>query len=124
VLCRGKTVKWRFPFTHVRQAGSSLRKTRLSFAATTARLRYVNDRRPGIVRERTDKGFVYRDPANAAIVDSDEVARIKMIGVPPAWTCVWIGPDRNGHIQATGRDARGRKQYRYHARWRSVRDES
>jgi DNA topoisomerase-1 len=93
-------------------------------AASKARLRYVDDRRPGIVRERTDKGFVYRDPAGAAVVDSDELARINAIAVPPAWTRVWICPDRNGHIQATGRDARGRKQYRYHARWRSVRDES
>jgi DNA topoisomerase-1 len=93
-------------------------------AASAARLRYVDDRRPGIIRERTDKGFVNRDPAGATIVDSDELARIKTIAVPPAWTRVWICPDRNGHIQATGRDARGRKQYRYHARWRSVRDES
>ena len=87
-------------------------------AAKTARLRYVNDRRQGIVRERNGKGFVYRDYAGAIIADPDELARINAIAVPPAWAKVWICPDPNGHIQATGRDARGRKQYRYHARWR------
>lgn len=93
-------------------------------AAQTAHLRYVSDKRPGIVRERTSEGFVYRDPADATIHDRDELARINSIAVPPAWTRVWICPHQNGHIQATGRDARGRKQYRYHARWRSVRDDS
>jgi DNA topoisomerase-1 len=93
-------------------------------AAQTAHLRYVSDKRPGIVRERTSEGFVYRDPAGATIHDRDELARINSIAVPPAWTRVWICPHQNGHIQATGRDARGRKQYRYHARWRSVRDDS
>ena len=93
-------------------------------AAKAARLRYVNDGRPGIVRERGDKGFVYRDSAGAMIADRDQLTRINAIAVPPAWTEVWICPDPSGHIQATGRDARGRKQYRYHARWRSVRDES
>jgi DNA topoisomerase I len=93
-------------------------------AAKTARLRYVNDQRPGIVRERNDTGFVYRDPSGDTINDRDELARINAIAVPPAWTQVWICPDPNGHIQATGCDARGRKQYRYHTRWRSVRDES
>jgi DNA topoisomerase-1 len=94
------------------------------FAAKAARLRYVNDRRAGITRERHNEGFVYRDPAGADINDREELARINAIAVPPAWTKVWICPDRHGHVQATGRDARGRKQYRYHARWRSVRDES
>ena len=93
-------------------------------AAKMALLRHVNDRRAGITRELAAKGFVYRDPSGAIINDRDEVARINSIAVPPAWTKVWICPERNGHIQATGRDARGRKQYRYHTRWRSVRDES
>jgi DNA topoisomerase-1 len=93
-------------------------------AAKTARLRYVNDRRPGILRGRNGKGFVYRDYAGAIIASRDELARINAIAVPPAWKEVWICPDPNGHIQATGRDARGRKQYRYHAQWRSVRDDS
>ena len=93
-------------------------------AAKMAHLRHVNDRQVGITRDLAAKGFVYRDPSGAIINDRDEVARINSIAVPPAWTKVWICPERNGHIQATGRDARGRKQYRYHARWRSVRDES
>jgi DNA topoisomerase IB len=93
-------------------------------AAKAARLRYVNDHWPGIVRERNGTRFVYRDSSDAAIADRAELARINAIAVPPAWTEVWICPDPDGHIQATGRDARGRKQYRYHARWRSVRDDS
>ena len=82
-------------------------------AAKAARLRYVTDHWPGIVRERNGTRFVYRDSSDAAIADRAELARIK-----------WIRPDPDGHIQATGRDARGRKQYRYYARWRSVRDDS
>ena len=93
-------------------------------AAKMAHLRYVNDRQSGITREAAAKGFVYRDPSGAVIKDRDELARINSIAVPPAWTNVWICPERNGHIQAPGRDARGRKQYRYHARWRHVRNES
>ncbi len=92
--------------------------------AKAARLRYVNDHWPGIVRERNGTRFVYRDSSDAAIADRAELARINAIAVPPAWTEVWICPDPDGHIQATGRDARGRKQDRYHARWRSVRDDS
>ena len=93
-------------------------------AAKSAHLRYVSDQRPGIARERGVDGFIYRDREGAVINDRDELARINAIAVPPAWTDVWICADRNGHIQAMGRDARGRKQYRYHARWRSVRDET
>lgn len=93
-------------------------------AAKMAHLRHVTDHQPGITRELAAKGFVYRDPSGAIIKDRDELARINSIAVPPAWTNVWICPERNGHIQATGRDARGRKQYRYHARWRNVRDET
>ncbi len=93
-------------------------------AAKAARLRYVNDHWPGIVRERNGTRFVYRDSSDAAIADRAELARINAIAVPPAWTEVWICPDPDGHIQATGRDARGRKQDRYHARWRSVLDDS
>ena len=93
-------------------------------AARSAHLRYVSDQQPGITRERGRDGFIYRDPAGAVITDREELGRIKRIAVPPAWTHVWICPHENGHIQAVGRDARGRKQYRYHARWRSVRDET
>jgi DNA topoisomerase I len=93
-------------------------------AARAARLRYVNDRRPGITRERVTGGFRYRDPEGARIDDPAELARIKALAVPPAWTDVWICPDPNGHLQATGRDARRRKQFRYHPRWRRIRDET
>jgi DNA topoisomerase-1 len=93
-------------------------------AAKLASLRYVSDRAPGITRRRSGTGFVYRDPFGAVLRDPETLRRIKALAVPPAWTDVWICPDENGHIQATGRDARGRKQYRYHARWRTVRDET
>ena len=93
-------------------------------AARVARLRYVNDRQPGITRERVGGDFAYRDPEGKVIKDAAELARIKKLAVPPAWTDVWICPLENGHLQATGRDARRRKQYRYHARWRHTRDET
>ncbi|HET9109025.1 MAG TPA: hypothetical protein VFN79_17750 [Steroidobacteraceae bacterium] len=93
-------------------------------AAKAARLRYVSDRQPGITREAADGGFVYQDPSGKVIKDAAELARIKALAVPPAWTHVWICADANGHLQATGRDARGRKQYRYHSRWRRTRDET
>lgn len=85
-------------------------------------MRYVSDARPGIRRRRSGRGFAYRDVDGVTIRDRAIVARIKTLAIPPAWTDVWISPLANGHIQATGRDARGRKQFRYHARWRSVRD--
>jgi DNA topoisomerase-1 len=93
-------------------------------AAQAAHLHYVNDGLPGITRVRAGRGFVYRDPNGRTIRDPEELRRIQAIGIPPAWTDVWICPDANGHIQAVGYDARGRKQYRYHPRWREVRDET
>jgi DNA topoisomerase I len=93
-------------------------------AAKAARLRYVTDRQPGITRKAVAGGFVYRDQRGKVIKDGAELARIKALAVPPAWTDVWICPLENGHLQATGRDARGRKQYRYHPRWRRTRDET
>jgi DNA topoisomerase-1 len=87
-------------------------------------LRYVNDSRPGIRRERVRDGFRYIGPDGAVIRDEETLARIKALAIPPAWEEVWISPWANGHIQATGRDAKQRKQYRYHARWRSMRDEA
>ncbi|NMH97428.1 DNA topoisomerase IB [Pseudonocardia acidicola] len=91
-------------------------------AAAAAGLHYVNDAIPGITRERRGGCWVYRRPDGAEIADPGERARIDAIGIPPAWTHVWISPLPDGHIQATGRDSRGRKQYRYHPRWREVRD--
>src|SRR5436190_2473064 len=92
-------------------------------AAKEAGLRYTSDDRPGIRRRRRGRSFQYIRPDGGTITDAAERARINALAIPPAWTAVWICPDENGHLQATGRDARGRKQYRYHPRWREVRDE-
>ena len=96
----------------------------LKAAAKAAKLRYVSDRSRGIRRERTDEGFIYYDAKGAWIEDEGELVRIRKLAIPPAYQDVWICPYPNGHIQATGRDARGRKQYRYHTRWRQIRDEA
>lgn len=93
-------------------------------SAKAAGLRYVSDEMPGITRKKTGKHFAFYAPGGAKIADKSEIARIKALAIPPAYTDVWICPIANGHIQATGRDARGRKQYRYHKRWREVRDEN
>ncbi len=93
-------------------------------SAQAAGLRYVSDTQPGIRRKRAGKGFVYLGPDGKTIRDAKELARIRSLAIPPAYTDVWICPSPNGHIQATGRDARGRKQYRYHPKWREVRDET
>ena len=92
-------------------------------AARAAGLRYVHDDRPGIRREAAKEGFRYLDARGEPVLDENTLARIKSLVIPPAWTEVWICPQANGHLQATGRDARGRKQYRYHPRWREARDE-
>ena len=92
-------------------------------AARAAGLRYVHDDRPGIRREAVRDGFRYLDAKGEPVTDETTLARIKRLVIPPAWTEVWICPQANGHLQATGRDARGRKQYRYHAKWREARDE-
>jgi DNA topoisomerase-1 len=89
--------------------------------ADDADLFYVTDEGPGLARRKRGKGFSYHGPDGAA-VDPDTKAWIESIAIPPAWTEVWICPLRDGHILATGRDAKGRKQYRYHPRWREVRD--
>jgi DNA topoisomerase-1 len=93
-------------------------------AAKTAGLRYVNDHMPGIRRRKAGKGFVYFTEDGKGIHDAQLIRRIKSLALPPAWNDVWICPFDDGHIQATARDAKGRKQYRYHARWREVRDET
>lgn len=91
-------------------------------SARAAGLRYVSDISPGIRRKKAGKAFRYVDADGIAIRDKDTLKRIRSLAIPPAWTDVWICPSPRGHIQATGRDARGRKQYRYHPRWREVRD--
>jgi DNA topoisomerase-1 len=93
-------------------------------SAQAAGLRYVSDTMPGIRRKKAGKGFAYVGQDGKPIRDEKELARIRSLAIPPAYTDVWICPSPNGHIQATGRDARGRKQYRYHPKWREVRDET
>jgi DNA topoisomerase-1 len=91
-------------------------------SAEDAGLRYVTDAAPGITRRRSGRGFVYLRPSGRRISDPATLQWIRSLAIPPAWTDVWICPSRQGHLQATGRDARGRKQYRYHPRWRRRRD--
>ncbi|MGE8159584.1 DNA topoisomerase IB [Paraburkholderia sp. NPDC080076] len=91
-------------------------------AAMPPGLRHADDTKAGITRQREKDGFAYFDVAGKRIDDEDEIKRINALAIPPAYEDVWICPDARGHIQATGRDARGRKQYRYHARWRETRD--
>lgn len=93
-------------------------------AAKAAGLRYTSDAQPGIRRIRSRGGFRFLDAKGRTIRNADELRRIRALVIPPAWTNVWICTDLRGHLQATGRDARGRKQYRYHPQWRAVRDET
>jgi DNA topoisomerase-1 len=91
-------------------------------SAEEAGLRYVSDEIPGITRRRAGSGFSYRDPRGERVTAERILARIRSLVIPPAWTDVWICPTANGHIQATGRDVRGRKQYKYHPDWQATRD--
>jgi DNA topoisomerase-1 len=93
-------------------------------AARSAGLRYVSDEQPGISRQSRGEGWAYRKPDGTAVSDEAVLERIRKLAIPPAWTDVWICTSANGHLQATGRDARGRKQYRYHPRFREVREET
>ena len=93
-------------------------------SARAVGLRYVSDHMPGIVREKSGAGFRYRYPTGEIVREEPVLKRIHSLAIPPAWTTVWICPDPAGHLQATGRDARGRKQSRYHPRWREIRDQT
>jgi DNA topoisomerase-1 len=93
-------------------------------AASAAGLRYVRDVEPGIRRVRAGKGFRHLDLDRQPVRDQEQLARIRKLAIPPAWREVWICPIANGHLQATGRDSKGRKQYRYHALWREARDDT
>jgi DNA topoisomerase I len=93
-------------------------------SARLAGLHHVSDVEPGITRRRARGGFAYTHPDGRPVRERQELARIRSLALPPAWTEVWIAPDPLGHMQATGRDAKGRKQYRYHPLWRAVRDET
>src|SRR5690606_7003044 len=88
------------------------------------RLRYVSDSESGIRRRRSGRGFSYRLADGTVLRDAETLARIRTLAVPPAWRDVWICPDARGHIQATGIDERGRKQYRYHPDWTAFRNEA
>jgi len=105
-------------------AFSSASKVFAPVEVKRARLRYSTDEKPGIQRKKSGKGFHFVGPGGKRVTDRETLQRIKHLAIPPAWTDVWICPVENGHIQATGRDARGRKQYRYHERWREQRDET
>ena len=93
-------------------------------SAKAAGLRYVSDAQPGIHRRRQGTGFRYVDADGKPVRDKETLGRIKSLVIPPAWQDVWICANPKGHLQVTGRDARGRKQSRYHPRWREVRDET
>jgi len=104
-----------------------LRNARKQAALESARaagLRYVTGAIPGIKRRRTGGGFHYTGPDGLQIKDRPTLRRVRALAIPPAWRSVWISPIANGHLQATGRDQRGRKQSRYHARWLEVRNET
>ena len=108
-------------------SGTSRRKRRRPLTpaerdAVEAGLRYVSDTAPGIRRMRCGRGFRYLDPDGGCVRDADTLARIRALAIPPAYREVWICTSARGHLQATGRDARGRKQYRYHPDWRPLRD--
>lgn len=92
-------------------------------AADRLDLLYINDEEPGITRRRAGRGFFYTDEGGRRVTNQAALARIRTLAIPPAWTDVWISPIDDGHIQATGRDQKGRKQYRYHERWATCRDE-
>jgi DNA topoisomerase I len=91
-------------------------------SARAAHLRYVSDESPGLKRRRVGGGFIYFDARNKRVTHPNTLARIQSLAIPPAWENVWICPIDNGHLQAIGYDARGRKQYRYHPKWRQIRD--
>lgn len=109
---------------HDRSPSSSRGRPAPDDVARSAGLRYVTDSAPGITRRRCGRGWTYRDPEGRTIRSRAVRRRIEALAIPPAWTDVWICPDPEGHLQATGRDARGRKQYRYHPRFREARDTS
>jgi DNA topoisomerase-1 len=93
-------------------------------AAEEAGLRYVSDDKPGYTRKRRGKKFIYFDTDGKEVKDEPRILRLNRLAIPPAYRDVWICPSANGHLQATGIDDRGRKQYRYHERWRAERDEN
>jgi len=114
--------KWAQACIETTMGRSSVPATGPEVSAKLAGLNYVSDQSPGIRRAGAGKVFRYFNTHGKIIRDREALQRIKRLAIPPAWRDVWITPDPNGHLQAVGRDARGRKQYLYHARWREVRD--
>jgi DNA topoisomerase-1 len=112
------TMKAKFQAILERLSGDPLESAR------AVGLRYISDATAGFRRKKAGKNFKYLDASDKMISDTAILNRIKALAIPPAWSAVWICPFENGHLQASGRDARGRKQYRYHRRWREVRDET
>src|SRR5262245_5352258 len=114
--------------TGVKSGAKTLRQSSVitdpAVSANVAGLRYVIDRMAGIRRVRSGSGFKYLQNTGGLVRDEQILRRIKQLAIPPAWTEVWICPLAEGHLQAIGRDARKRKQYRYHPKWREVRDET
>jgi DNA topoisomerase-1 len=123
--CHAKTVRGRQRATdRIRRRLGDVNDQHGPESARAAGLRYATYTRPGITRRRAGRGFAYRRPDGTLVRDAVTLGRIRSLAIPPAWTDVWICPDPQGHLQATGRDARHRKQYRYHARWRTHRDDA
>lgn len=108
----------------IRQHLAAIATTDPAESAVAIGLQYVTGEGLGIQRHRQEDGFTYVGVDGKSITDTSEIERINKLGIPPAWEQVWICPDPRGHLQATGRDAKGRKQYRYHAEWRSLRDQT
>lgn len=106
------------------QSGDLARSIAEAHEATAFGLAHADDNGPGIRRRRAGKGFLFSHPDGTKVADPPTLSRIASLAIPPAWTDVWISPDPDGHIQATGRDAKGRKQYRYHPQWMACRDEA
>jgi DNA topoisomerase IB len=104
--------------------GDDFQQAFFAFGRLDAGLRYVSNDQPGYTRKAKGDDFEYFDTEGKPIRDVQRLLRIKRLAIPPAYTDVWICPSTNGHIQAMGRDARRRKQYRYHQRWRAARDEN
>ena len=118
-------VKGRGNGTHVSTPATAAAVTEAAIAsARAAGLHYTTDTRPGMRRTRHGGTFRYFGPNGRRVTAAAELARIRSLVIPPAWESVWICPDARGHLQATGRDARSRKQYRYHPKWREIRDET
>jgi len=110
------------PAAPLTQSETEVRLAELFAAEAEPELVYATEALPGIRRRRHGRGFSYHFPDGETVRDADVLARIRSLVIPPAWRDVWICPLANGHLQATGRDAKGRKQYRYHPRWRELRD--